>query len=80
LHRIGDYGPLADATRAAHPARARELLVAPPFPFIAEPGLVREDAVPDAPTDNASFCPCYGAPMLSIERFAGSDAPWPRDR
>ena len=75
FHRIRHYGLLANAARVEKLARARELLAAPPSPLIAVPGLASEAVAPDAPGDNARPCPCCGAPMVIIERFARGHAP-----
>jgi hypothetical protein len=75
FHRIRHYGLLANAARVANLARARELLAAPLSPLIAVPVLANEDAIADAPTDNARPCPCCGAPMVIIETFASGHAP-----
>jgi hypothetical protein len=75
FHRIRHYGLLANAARVENLARARALLAAPLSPLIAVPGRASEAVVPDAPTDNARPCPCCGAPMVIIERFASGHAP-----
>jgi hypothetical protein len=75
FHRIRHYGLLANATRVENLARARELLAAPPSPLIAVPVATAEKAAPVTPTDKARPCPCCGAPMVIIERFASGHAP-----
>jgi hypothetical protein len=75
FHRIRHYGLLANAARVEHLARARELLAAPPSPLIAVPDLAGKAVAPDAPADSIRPCPCCGAPMVIIERFARGHAP-----
>jgi hypothetical protein len=75
FHRIRHYGLLANTARVENLARARALLAAPSSPLIAVPGLASEAVAPDVPSDNASPCPCCGAPMVIIERFARGHAP-----
>lgn len=67
FHRIRHYGLFANGNRAAHIARARELLAMPPpvsepdEPKVAQPGEPRAHPCP---------CPCCGGRMLIIETFA----------
>jgi hypothetical protein len=65
LHRIRHYGLFANGNRAAHIAKARELLAVPvPEP---EPAAAPE---PDQPCVLPRPCPCCGGRMLVIEIFA----------
>jgi hypothetical protein len=75
FHRIRHYGLLANAARVENLARARALLAAPLSPLIAVPGAAAEAPAPSAPTPSARCCPCCGAPMVIIERFARGHAP-----
>jgi hypothetical protein len=75
FHRIRHYGLLANTARVEKLARARALLAAPLSPLIAVPGLASAAVAPDAPADNVRPCPCCGAPMVIIERFARGHAP-----
>ena len=67
LHRIRHYGLLANGSRAANIARARELLAIPAR--ITEP---ETDAPPetDQPRMLSTPCPCCGGRMIIIETFA----------
>ena len=75
FHRIRHYGLLANATRVANLARARELLAAPLSPLMAVPVSTGEEVAEDRLTDNARRCPCCGALMHIIERFERGHAP-----
>jgi hypothetical protein len=75
FHRIRHYGLLANATRVANLARARELLAAPLSPLIAVPVSTGEEVAEDHLTDNARRCPCCGALMHIIDRFERGHAP-----
>ena len=75
FHRIRHYGLLANATRVANLARARELLAAPLSPLIAVPACADEEDVEDAPSATARPCPLCGAPMVIVERFERGHAP-----
>jgi hypothetical protein len=75
FHRIRHYGLLANAARVENLARARALLAAPPAPLIALPTARDEDHPHPAADANTRPCPCCGAPMVIIERFARGHAP-----
>jgi len=75
FHRIRHYGLLANATRVENLARARALLAAPLSPLIAVPLTSGEAVAEDRLSDNARPCPCCGAPMVIVERFARGHAP-----
>ena len=75
FHRIRHYGLLANATRIAKLARARELLAAPLSPLIAVPVSTGEAGAEEHLSDNARRCPCCGAPMVIVERFERGHAP-----
>jgi hypothetical protein len=60
FHRIRHYGLLANASRKANVARARELLAAP------TPTEVKDTAQPPDPRPP---CPCCGGRMIIIEIF-----------
>ena len=67
LHRIRHYGLFANGNRAAHIARARELLA-------MSPRLTKPDAPkavePNEPQLHPHPCPCCGSRMIVIETFA----------
>jgi hypothetical protein len=67
LHRIRHYGLFANGNRAAHIAKARELL-AVPVP-VTEPNTAAAPE-PDQPCVLPRLCPCCGGRMLVIEIFA----------
>jgi hypothetical protein len=67
LHRIRHYGLLANASRAANIAKARELLAAPPLSN--EPKTTKA-ADTEQPCVLPRPCPCCGGRMLIIEIFA----------
>ena len=67
LHRIRHYGLFANGNRAAHIAKARELL-AVPVP-VTEPETAAAPE-PDQPCGLPRPCPCCGGRMLVIEIFA----------
>jgi hypothetical protein len=75
FHRIRHYGLLANASRVENLARARALLAAPLSPLIAVPVATTGKVAPATPTDTVRPCPCCGAPMVIIERFASGYAP-----
>ena len=75
FHRIRHYGLLANAARVENLARARALLAAPLSPLIAVPVATTGKVAPATPTDKPRPCPCCGAPMVIIERFASGHAP-----
>jgi hypothetical protein len=75
FHRIRHYGLLANAARRDNLARARELLAAPLSPLIAVPVSTGEAVAEERLRDQARPCPCCGAPMVIIERFARGHAP-----
>jgi hypothetical protein len=75
FHRIRHYGLLANAARVENLARARELLAATQPPLIAMPTAWDEDHPYQAADANTRPCPCCGAPMVIIERFASGHAP-----
>jgi hypothetical protein len=67
FHRIRHYGLLANGSRAANIARARELLAAPPPVTVSktsEPTTADEQRILPRP------CPCCGGRMIVIETFA----------
>jgi Putative transposase/Transposase zinc-binding domain len=66
LHRIRHYGLFANGNRAAHIARARELLA---MPAPAEPDDPKA-AEPQEPRVHPHACPCCGGRMIVIEVFA----------
>lgn len=73
FHRIRHYGLLANSTRKANIARAREMLGAP-MPIEAQ-------KPPAASSDRRFACPCCGGRMIVIESFEGvarARAPPPR--
>jgi hypothetical protein len=55
--------------------RARELRAAPLSSPIAALVATWEDVAQGRLPDNARLCPCCGAPMVLIERFARDHAP-----
>ena len=65
FHRIRHYGLLANGTRAANIARARQLLAVPARP--------KEPKTPEAAIDEPRMlprpCPCCGGRMIIIETF-----------
>jgi Putative transposase/Transposase zinc-binding domain len=72
LHRIRHYGLLANASRAANIAKARELLAAPPLsnePKTAKAADTNQPCVLPRP------CPCCGGRMLIIEILAPDCGP-----
>jgi len=77
FHRIRYYGLLATGKRAENVARARELLVTPP-PVIPIDAIKAINFNPETRTENNAqkaqlqkrACPCCGAQMTIIERFA----------
>ena len=92
FHRIRYYGLLASGKRAENVARARELLLTPP-PVIPIDAIKAINSNPETRTENNAqeaqpqkrACPCCGAQMTIIERFARGmtprhqpSAPWPR--
>jgi hypothetical protein len=66
FHRIRHYGLLANGTRAANLAHARELLAVPSPP--------KQPKTPEAAADEPRVlprpCPCCGSRMIVIETFA----------
>ena len=82
FHRIRYYGLLASGKRAENVARARELLLTPP-PVIPIDAIKAINSDPERRTqDNAQeaqpqkrACPCCGAQMTIIERFARGKTP-----
>ena len=82
FHRIRYYGLLASGKRAENVARARELLLTPP-PVIPIEAIKAINSNPETPTENNSqeaqpqkrACPCCGAQMTIIERFARGKTP-----
>jgi hypothetical protein len=64
FHRIRHYGVLANGTRAANIAHARELLAVPSRPKKPDP-----PAAADQPRVMPRPCPCCGARMIVIETF-----------
>ena len=67
LHRIRHYGLFANGNRAAHIAKARELLAVPVPVTKPETAAAPE---PDQPCVLPRPCPCCGGRMLVIEIFA----------
>ena len=65
FHRIRHYGLLANSTRAANIAHARQLL--------AQPARPKEPETPEAAIDEPRVlprpCPCCGGRMIVIETF-----------
>ena len=82
FHRIRYYGLLASGKRAENVARARELLLTPP-PVIPIDAIKAINSNPETRTENNSqeaqpskhACPCCGAQMTIIERFARGKTP-----
>jgi putative transposase/transposase-like zinc-binding protein len=72
FHRIRHYGLLANGSRAANIARARELLSAPPP--INKPN-EEKAPVPDQPRVLPCPCPRCGGRMIVIEIFAADSQP-----
>jgi hypothetical protein len=64
FHRIRHYGLLANGTRAANIARARELLAMPP----KQPKIAKA-AEPGEPRVLSHPCPCCGGRVIVIETF-----------
>jgi hypothetical protein len=75
FRRISHYGLLANAARRDNLARARELLAVPLSPLIAVLVSTEAPGAEDRLSANAHCCPCGGAPMVIIERFARGRAP-----
>jgi Putative transposase len=67
LHRIRHYGLFANGNRAAHIAKARELLAVPVPVTEPETAAAPES---DQPCVLPRPCPCCGGRMLVIEIFA----------
>jgi Putative transposase len=65
FHRIRHYGLLANSTRAANLAHARELLAVPSRPKKAE----APKTALDEPRVLPRPCPCCGGRMIVIETF-----------
>ena len=82
FHRIRYYGLLASGKRAENVARARELLFTPP-PIIPIDAIKAINSDPETRTENNAqeaqpqkrACPCCGAQMTIIERFARGKTP-----
>ena len=82
FHRIRYYGMLNSSKRAENIARARELLLTPP-PLIPIDVIKAINSSPETPIEtNAQeaqapkhACPCCGAQMTIIERFAHGKTP-----
>src|SRR6516225_1111278 len=82
FHRIRYYGLLASGKRAENVARARELLFTPP-PIIPIDAIKAINSDPETRTENNAqeaqpqkrACPCCGAQMSIIERFARGKTP-----
>jgi hypothetical protein len=82
FHRIRYYGLLASGKRAENVARARELLLTPP-PVIPIDAIKAINSNPETRTENNAqeaqpqnrACPCCGAQMTIIERFARGKTP-----
>ena len=82
FHRIRYYGLLASGKRAENVARARELLLTPP-PVIPIDAIKAINSNPETRTENNAqeaqppkrACPCCGAQMSIIERFARGKTP-----
>ncbi len=66
FHRIRHYGLLANGSRAANIAMARELLGVSAHPQEPEPDITTD---PEGPQISAHPCPCCGGPMIIIETF-----------
>ena len=69
FHRIRHYGLLANGSRTANIAKARELLGA------TEPGAGADDGEVHDPDISAHPCPCCGGPMRIIETFERGHEP-----
>ena len=72
FHRIRHYGLLANPTRKANIARARQLLSAP-GPEVE--GSATADAVATDLTDWRPPCPCCGGRMIIVEIFEHGSQP-----
>jgi hypothetical protein len=75
FHRIRHYGPLANAARVAHLARARALLETRPPPVLAITARDADEPVVSAGPFDWRRCPCCGAAMVVIETFSRAHAP-----
>jgi hypothetical protein len=70
FHRIRHYGLLANGSRAANIAHARQLLAVPAQPKEPENAHAAEAAAADEPRVLPRPCPCCGGRMIIIETFA----------
>ena len=69
FHRIRHYGLLANGSRTANIAKARELFGA------TDPKAREDDAETRDPDISAHPCPCCGGPMRIIETFERGHEP-----